>query len=40
MSGGMKQMQENTVLICACTGLNGELLKRLESGVVDLISMH
>ena len=32
-------MQENTVLICSCTGLNGELLKRPERGVVDLISM-
>jgi hypothetical protein len=25
--------------MCSCTGLKGELLKRLERGVVDLISM-
>jgi hypothetical protein len=39
MIGGRKQMQENTVLICSCTGLNGELLNRHERGVVDLISI-
>jgi hypothetical protein len=39
MIGGRKQMQENTVLICSCTGLNGELLNRPERGDVDLISM-
>jgi len=39
MIAGRKQMQENTFLMCSCTGLNGELLKRPDSGLVDLISM-
>jgi hypothetical protein len=32
-------MQAKTVRICSCTGLNGDVRKRLENGVVDLIAM-